>query len=313
MPERGEKKTRNRAFGNTAGKLYIVATPIGNSEDITDRARKILSEADLVAAEDTRTTMRLFSLLGIENKMVSCHKFNEKKQTDFLVDELLNGKNIALVSDAGTPCISDPGHIVVKNAVEKGIDVVGVSGPSSVVTALSVSGFEFVDFAFLGFWPRNKKETEDLLGKIRGSKISVFVFFESPKRIKKTLQAIVLELPDSEICLCNDLTKMYERIYRGSPQAVLEKLENNPSAEKGEYAFVLHVPQQEKKTIALDEIPSHEAMLIDHIVKNGGSVKEAIQSLQEKYKSQISKKEFYAAALRLKEIIPGLFFTARDE
>jgi 16S rRNA (cytidine1402-2'-O)-methyltransferase len=288
------------------GKLYIVATPIGNREDMTERAKRILSEVDIVAAEDTRTTQKLFNMLGIQNKMVSNHKFNERRQSDFLISELMQGKNVAIVSDAGTPCISDPGYIIVKSAVDKGIDVVGVCGASSVITALSISGFSFISFAFFGFFPRENRNIREVLQKIRDSEISVSVFFESPKRIEKVLRLLVEELPDSELCLCNDLTKFYEKIYRGVPQCVLDEVSSNPSSEKGEYTLVIHTKTKPYIALINNTTDSNESMIIDHIVKNGGSIKDAIHALQEKYKGSISKKEFYVAALSLKEIMSDL-------
>jgi 16S rRNA (cytidine1402-2'-O)-methyltransferase len=269
---------------------------------------------DIVAAEDTRTTQKLFNILGIRNKMVSNHKFNEKRQSDHLISELLQGKNVAIVSDAGTPCISDPGHVIVKNAVAEGIDVIGICGASSVMAALSVSGFNFISFAFYGFFPRENNSIRGTLQSVKGSGFSVSVFFESPKRIEKVLKIILEELPDADLCLCNDLTKMYEKIYRGKPKDVLEDITNNPAADKGEYTLVIQsnfcLRELEKTSpgTADDVELSREAMLIDYIVKNeGSSMKDAIQALQGKYKGTISKKEFYTAALNLKELLPRLY------
>ena len=290
------------------GKLYVVSTPIGNCEDITYRAKRILAEADIIAAEDTRITQKLLKLLGIQSKLVSNHKFNEKRQADYLISELLQGRNVAIVSDAGTPCISDPGHMIVKSAAAKGIDVVGVCGASSVITALSISGFNFVSFAFYGFFPRESSEIKKIIQSVKNSDISVSVFFESPKRIEKLLRVIVEEFPDSEICLCNDLTKMYERVYRGSPQKALEEIEENPSAEKGEYTLVMHNIVK-PRFAAADTSGSCESMLVDHIVKSGGSIKDAIRTLHEDHKGQISKKEFYTAALNLKALMSRLLST----
>jgi len=289
-----------------AGKLYIVATPIGNREDITDRAKRVLAESDIIAAEDTRTTQKLFNMLGIHNKMVSNHKFNENRQVKFLISELAGGKNVAIVSDAGTPCISDPGHVIVKNAVNEGIDVIGVCGASSVTTALCISGFSFSSFAFYGFFPRENKDIRGMLQRVGESDIPVSVFFVSPKRVGRVLEIITEEHPDAEICLCNDLTKMYEKIYRGTPQNVLDEIVNNPYSEKGEYTLVLNKKAKPRIPIC-DTRESRESMLIDHIVKNGCSVKGAIQALHEKHRKQISKKEFYTAALNIKELMTQMY------
>jgi 16S rRNA (cytidine1402-2'-O)-methyltransferase len=288
-----------------SGTLFIVATPIGNAEDISFRAKRVLSEADIVAAEDTRTTQKLFRILDIRNKTVSNHKFNEKNQVDFLLSELENDKNIALVSDAGTPCISDPGGIIVKAAHERGIPVIGISGASSLVTALSVCGFCFDSFAFFGFLPRSAGEIKKAIDDARKSRAAVSVFFESPKRIKKSLEVFVDAAPGAELCLCNDLTKLYERIYCGSPQKVLEELHANPSAEKGEYTLVASLGTAEEPV--LERTWSLEAMLIDHIVKNKGSVKDAVKALAEEHRSSFTKKEFYAASLNLRSVFSELF------
>jgi len=284
------------------GTLYIVATPIGNMGDITDRARRVLGEADVVAAEDTRTTQMLFRLLGIRNKTVSNHKFNEKHQVDYLLAQLEGGKNVALVSDAGTPCISDPGAVVVGAAAKRGIDIVGVCGASSVITALSVCGFSFGNFAFYGFLPKEGNEIRKLIVAARKSG-AVSVFFESPNRIKKTMAIFAEETPGAGICLCNDMTKMHERIYRGAPGSVLDELQNNPSAEKGEYTLVADLGKAPET--AAGERQSCEAMLVDHVVKHGGSVKDAVSALAALHKGSIAKRDFYAASLNLKALFPG--------
>jgi len=282
------------------GTLYVVATPIGNAGDITDRAKIILSEADIVAAEDTRTTQILFNILGIKNKTVSNHKFNEKHQVDYLLAQLEAGKNVALVSDAGTPCISDPGGIIVRAAAERDIPVIGVCGASSVITALSVCGFCFGTFSFYGFFPREINGIKKLIDAARKSGVAVSVFFESPKRIKKTIEVFADVAPQAELCLCNDLTKMYERIYRGTPGKILSELYSNPSAEKGEYTLVANLERIQEESV--DGGLTCEAMLTDHIVKNGCSIKEAVSALAEKNKGSITKKDFYKAALNLKVI-----------
>ncbi|HBO7191470.1 TPA: hypothetical protein L4968_007264, partial [Pseudomonas aeruginosa] len=192
------------------------------------------------------------------------------------------------------------------SAAEKGIDIVGVCGASAVITALSVSGFSFVSFAFYGFFPRENKDIREAFQKVRDSDISVSVFFESPKRIEKMLRLLVEELPDSELCLCNDLTKLFEKIYRGTPQSVLDEVASNPSSEKGEYTLVIYTKAKPRVIFSANTTESNESMIIDHIVKYGGSIKDAIRALQEKHKGSISKKEFYAAALSLKDIMSEL-------
>jgi len=284
-----------------AGILYVVATPIGNMEDMTYRAKRTLTEVDLVAAEDTRTAMKLFTMLGIRNKLISNHKFNEKKQVDYLLSELLQGKDVAIVSDAGTPCISDPGAVIISHATNHGIQVIGVCGASAVITALSISGFHFTSFAFYGFFPRENKEVKETLQKIVEGHIVVSVFFISPKQIQKTLDIIRDTFPGADLCLCNDLTKRYEKIYRGTVAEVIEAVRNNPSAEKGEYTLVIQTRNKSEPSTNPDW--SLEAMLIDHLVKNGGTIKDAIDAMQKLHKGKLSKKEFYAASLHLKTLL----------
>jgi 16S rRNA (cytidine1402-2'-O)-methyltransferase len=290
--------------------LYVVATPIGNAEDISARAKRILSEADIVAAEDTRTTQKLLAILDIRNKTVSNHKFNEKTKQDFLLSELENGKNVALVSDAGTPCISDPGGIIVKAAAEHGINIVGISGASAVITALSVCGFCFDSFAFFGFLPRSAGEIKKAIDKARKSGVEASVFFESPKRIKRSLEVFINEVPEAALCLCNDLTKMFERVYRGTPQEILEELLANPSAEKGEYTLAACLSASAGPVSEKDQLPRAmlpEALLIDHVVKHGGSIKDAVKALAETQRHNFSKKDFYSASLNLRKIVSELF------
>jgi 16S rRNA (cytidine1402-2'-O)-methyltransferase len=208
------------------------------------------------------------------------------------------------VSDAGTPCISDPGGLIVKAAVERGISIVGVCGASAVITALSICGFSFNSFAFYGFLPKGANEIKKAIYAAVKSNISVAVFFESPKRIKNTLEIFANEIPRAEFCLCNDLTKKFERIYRGTAQKILDELSDNPSAEKGEYTLVVNLVS------CLHEDEQHgtispEALLIDYIIKNKVSMKDAVSALAMKFRNTITKKEFYTASLKLKTLFSG--------
>jgi len=287
------------------GILYIVATPIGNMEDMTGRAKRILGEADIVASEDTRTTQKLLSILGIKNKTVSNHKFNEKKQSDYLITALEEGKNVAIVSDAGTPCISDPGGIIIRAAVEHGITVEAIPGASSVVTALSICGFDHTSFSFHGFLPKEAKEIKKIIKTTERNEIPINIYFESPKRIKKTIKIFADEIPNAEICLCNDLTKKFERTYRGKPQNILTELQANPSSEKGEYTIVTYLTPTTKNTPIPSTDPvsqQPETLLTHYLVKNNVTIKEAINTLALQHKGQITKKEFYTASLNLKRI-----------
>ena len=286
-----------------SGTLYVVATPIGNKADISERALNVLREADIIAAEDTRTTQNLLHLYGITGRTVSNHKFNEQKQKDFLLSCLKEGKNIAVVSDAGTPCISDPGYVIIHAAAAEGISVIGVCGANAVVTALSVSGFDCSSYAFHGFLPRKDKELERLFGSDSESAVRVNVYYESPKRIKKSLQVLSRVSPSTEVCLCNDLTKLYERTYRGTPETVLQMLTDNPDSEKGEYTLIVAYPEKkatELKTNGTAATP--EALLVDYMITHNVSAKQAIAELSGK---AAPKKELYNATLHLKQLFGG--------
>lgn len=285
------------------GKLYVVATPIGNLEDISPRAVRTLAEADLIAAEDTRHSRVLLARFSIKTPLVSCHKFNEAEKLDYFMEALRSGKNIALISDAGTPCLSDPGHRLVARAGEEGAEVIGVCGPNAAVTALSVSGFDASSFVFMGFLPRHKKDIAKVFEDHFRIGVPV-VFYESPKRMAGTLEILAEDFPNTCICLCNDLSKKFERTYRGTPAQVLFAFRENPSAEKGEYVCVAKPDRahlEAENATKADGSPtpaSTEARLVDIMLKNGSSLKAAVNTLHEE--SRLPKKEIYAASLRLK-------------
>jgi len=283
-----------------SGKLYVVATPIGNLSDFSERAIETLRSVDLIAAEDTRNTIKLLTHFDIHTPQTANHKFNERQAVDRLVGEILDGKSIAVVSDAGTPCINDPGFILVEACAQAGIDVVGVPGCCAAATVVSVSGLPSDSFLFMGFFPREKKDASKLFEYIRGNKTELYIFYESPKRIIDSMEVIAEAFPNARIALCNDLTKTFERIYRGTPSEVCDELKANPNAEKGEYAFAMYVEAEEK---AEDEDAlSLEAMLTDVCVKKGCTLKEAISVLSTDKTVKASKKEIYQASLNLKEL-----------
>ncbi|MBQ8108716.1 MAG: 16S rRNA (cytidine(1402)-2'-O)-methyltransferase [Clostridia bacterium] len=223
-------------------KLYIVATPIGNLNDLTPRMREALACADLIAAEDTRVTMKLLNQFGLKKPMTSCHRHNEDFKAPQIVERMLaEDLTVALTCDAGTPGISDPGHLLVRACWEAGVPVEPVCGPSAVVTALSAAGFDAREFAFYGFLPREKKVLSDKLDTIRRAGIPVFVLYESPHRIVELVAAIAEKWPGCLLCVCSDLTKRFERIYRGKAATVLAQLRGNASVEKGEYCLAADI------------------------------------------------------------------------
>jgi len=222
-----------------AGTLYLVSTPIGNLGDITSRAVEILNKVDVCAAEDTRKSKVLFNAYEIKTKLTSYHKFSEKAKAPSLIKRIKNGEDVALISDAGTPLISDPGRHLVNEAVKNDILVVPIPGVSSVVAALSVSGFNLDNFSFYGFPSRKNKERKTLIDKICKSS-GTSVFFESGKRIEDFLRDLSQSLPDkAEVLIAREITKLHETFYRGNITAVINKIGSSKFGEKGEFVIVV--------------------------------------------------------------------------
>ena len=285
----------------TAGTLYIVATPIGNSQDMSPRGKKILSEVDIIAAEDTRRSMVLLNKLEIRNRLASNHKFNEYGKAKYFINEMLAGKSVAVITDAGTPCISDPGNELIKAAVEAGIRVVGVPGCCAAVTALSVSGFDLSSFTFYGFFPRENAERRRLLEKLRHGDTRTFALYESPKRIMELVDSFIEAGAKCRMCLCNDMTKLHEMSFRGTPEEVKQQLLAKGSYDKGEYAVVLEI-DEDYIFNKVEHTVSAEAMLVDVMVSGGVSAKEAVSAVLVDENNSYSKNELKAAALRLKKL-----------
>lgn len=218
-----------------SGILYIVATPIGNLEDLTYRAVKVLSGVDLIAAEDTRTTKVLLNHYGITKPMVSYFSYNEKQRTPQLIQHLLDGKSIALVSDAGTPGISDPAHRIVAAAIESSIPIIPIPGPSAFLSALIVSGLPLDHFVFEGFLPV-KKGRKTRIESLK-SESRTIVLYESPHRVLKTLTEIRGVWGDRQVVVARELTKKFEEVVRGPLTSVLKALSLKPP--RGEYVLVI--------------------------------------------------------------------------
>lgn len=280
------------------GTLFVVATPIGNLNDLSPRAIETLKNSDLILVEDTRQTIKLLNHFNIKNKMVSYHKFNETKRSIDIIEDLKNGKNIALVSDAGTPCISDPGYILVKQARENNINVIGVPGCSAVITALSIGGLDTSSFAFYGFVPGDNKDKKALFEEIKHSKIKTKVLYESPKRIIKLLSELNSEIPECVVSVCSELTKLHEKCIHGKIDYVLSEMIKDPNSDKGEYVVLISndVVNEESECLSV------EALILDAMIKNDCTVKEAINIIN-KNNNNLSKKEIYNAGLNLKEIL----------
>ena len=223
-----------------AGNLYLVATPIGNLEDITLRAINTLKEVDLIAAEDTRHTMKLLNHLKIKKTLISYYKETEKIKSDILIEKIINGKNIALVSDAGTPAISDPGEEIIKKAIENNINIIPIPGACAFVNALICSGFSTKEFIFIGFLSKNAKDKKKKLEELKNEN-KTLIFYESPHKIKSTLENIFEILGNRKIVLARELTKIHEEFIRGRILDILEKEQEL----RGE--FVIIVEGTEKK------------------------------------------------------------------
>ena len=264
---------------NKSGTLYIVATPIGNLNDITNRAIEILNKVDICAAEDTRKSIKLFNAHNINTKLTSYHKFSESSKTKSLIKELLGGKDIAIISDAGTPLISDPGRYLVNEAIEEGIEIVPIPGATSVITALSISGFNIDNFKYFGFLPRKKNEREVVIKEICTSGITSVVF-ESGKRVGKLIDDISKELQEDVLILvAREMTKIHETFYRGTALQVKEQLDSSEFGTKGEFvlivaAFEKHLEEgfsnEDKRIMELlwDSLPQKEALSLGSKILN---------------------------------------------
>ena len=274
------------------GNLYVVSTPIGNLEDITLRALRVLKEVDLIAAEDTRHTAKLLNSYGIAARLISFFEHNQAKRGPQLVRLLEKGKNVALVSDAGTPTLSDPGMRLVQLCVEQGITVVPIPGPSAAVSALSAAGVPFKSFVFEGFLPSKKGARRRRLQELSGESRPM-VFYESPRRLKQTLKdAAHVFGNDRNAVAAKEMTKIFERFYRGTIGEILEQIEAD--GVRGEYTLVVcgASSEQPAETSILDDLRSA-------VEKEGLTMKEAVSAVAGRRKA--SKREVYQESLRLRK------------
>ena len=239
------------------GKLYLVATPIGNLEDITLRAIKTLKEVDIIAAEDTRHTLHLLNHLEISKPLISYHRHNEETKSKDLINLLLEGKNIALVSDAGTPAISDPGEEIVKIAIENNIQIIPIPGACALITALISSGLDSKQFTFIGFLPLNKKLRKEKIEEIEKS-TKTLILYEAPHKIKNTLEDLEKVTEERQIVLARELTKIHEEFIKGTAKELQEKLESP----KGE--FVIIIEASKKLTLKEDIEELNNLTLEEH-------------------------------------------------
>ncbi|WP_203142414.1 16S rRNA (cytidine(1402)-2'-O)-methyltransferase [Marinobacter mangrovi] len=249
------------------GLLYIVATPIGNLGDISQRAADILARVDCIAAEDTRHTQRLLQVLGLHRPLVALHEHNERERHESVLQRLRQGESVALVSDAGTPLISDPGFILVRAAREQGLTVVPIPGPCAITTALSAAGLPTDRFTFEGFLPTKRKARLDALKALRHESRTL-VFYEAPHRIRETAVALAEAFgAERSVVLARELTKAFETFYSGTAEDVVEQLAEDDYAEKGEYVVMVagapvssedaatEIDPDELLTVLLREVP----------------------------------------------------------
>ena len=218
--------------------LYVVATPIGNLEDITIRALKVMREADFIACEDTRKTRILTSRYHIKTRLIPYHEYNKKSAADAIAGGIMKGRDYVLVSEAGTPLIADPGSYLVRLCIEKGIKVVPIPGPSSVLTAISASGLNTSEFTFIGFLPKKDGKRKKLLAKLKDEK-RVFILFEPGRSVEKLLADINEIMGSVKICYAKELTKIYEFIETKDVKTIIEEIKKRPELIKGELTVIV--------------------------------------------------------------------------
>ncbi len=236
------------------GTLYIVATPIGNLDDITLRAIKTLQEADLIAAEDTRHTLKLLNHLEISKPMISYHRHNEETKSNVLIEKLQEGQNIALVSDAGTPGICDPGEEVIKKCIELGINIVPIPGACAMINSLICSGIDTKEFTFLGFLPLNKKLRKKKLEEIEKENKTIIIY-EAPHKLETTLKDLQKVLTqDRKVTLAREITKIHEEFIRGNIDEIIQKAENL----KGEIVLIIEGNKEVEEENSLNNLTIEE-------------------------------------------------------
>lgn len=276
-----------------SGMLYLVATPIGNLEDMTYRAVRTLMEVDLIAAEDTRQTLKLLNRFNISKPLVSYHEHNKLSKGEYLIEQLLNGKNIALVSDAGTPAISDPGEELVREAINNNITITSIPGPCAAISGLILSGFYTSRFAFEGFLSRNKKIKKERLLKIKDDSRTM-VFYEAPHKLINTLECMLEMLGDRNICLARELTKKFEEIIRIKiSQAIKQYSDSKPI---GEFVIIVEgkLDKEEKKELNNDIILDR----VRECISSGKDKNESFKIIAKEFK--IPKRDIYKMYLEEK-------------
>lgn len=273
------------------GKLFVVSTPIGNLEDITLRAVNVLKDCDVIACEDTRNAKKLLARYGIETPLTSYHEHNEVEKSPKLLERLKDGRNVALVSDAGTPSVSDPGWRLVNLSIENNIEVVPIPGPSAVLSALVVSGLPTDSFLFLGFFPKTSGKRKELLDGIIRYPYTL-VFYESAKRLLGALEAMLETLGDRRVSVAREMTKLYEEALRGSFSEVISVLSERETL-KGEVTVVVEGSRDEHDEMSAGAV---QKMLL-LLKEKGFSLSEAVSLASESF--GVSKNGIYRMALEI--------------
>lgn len=279
-----------------SGKLYLVPTPIGNLKDITLRALEVLESVDEIAAEDTRTSLKLLNHFQIKKSLFSYHKHNEQGKSLDIINKLKNGVNIALITDAGTPGISDPGSIIVEKCIEENIEFEVLPGATAITTALVYSGLDTTKFIFRGFLPRENKDRNPIIEEIKSVR-DTLIFYEAPHRLLNTLEYIKDNLGDRKIAVCRELTKLHEEIYRGKISDAINYF--NEVRPRGEFVLVIQ-GKSDEDIKAEKEAKWNSLSIEEHLIKtieSGISKKEAIKIVAKE--RGISKKEVYRYSTNL--------------
>ena len=272
------------------GKLYLCATPIGNLEDITLRVLRTLKEADLIAAEDTRHSIKLLNHFDIKTPMTSYHEFNKVEKARYLVDKMREGTNVALITDAGTPGISDPGEELVRQCYEAGIEVTSLPGPAACITALTISGMATRRFAFEAFLPSDKKEKQEIFEELK-KETRTIILYEAPHRLVRTLSELLENLGDRRISVCRELTKTHETVFRTTVSEALSYYETEEP--RGE--CVLVIEGKNRLEIQQEQERSWEAVSIEEHMKrylDGGMDKKEAMKLVAKDRG-MKKRDVY--------------------
>ncbi|MCH3904718.1 MAG: 16S rRNA (cytidine(1402)-2'-O)-methyltransferase [Lactobacillus sp.] len=276
---------KQSSFEQTGGKLYLVPTPIGNLEDITIRAKKVLQNADYIACEDTRTSGVLLKAIGVHNKLLSFHKYNSEARAPELVKMMQEGAVIAEISDAGMPVISDPGFILVQACIEAQVPVVPLPGPSAFATAVIASGFDAQPMTYYGFLPRKASEQRpyfEQMNQFQGTSI----FYEAPHRLRKTVANMAkIFAPDRQICLARELTKVHEEFLRGNLEEINDYFQDHDP--RGEYVVLVSPAAEKTQTISWPDLFEQ----VDQLVATGNSKKDAIKAVAKQ--AGISKNQLY--------------------